>query len=117
MTVLEEVVIAGIVHMGGHRVLLIAGDQVLIMVEIAVQLMIGTMVQCMTGEGVLIMGGTEVLFRSMTGAGVLIMEGTGVPALVDTAADHQLEGQELEVSYTGREEAGSTQNMYHFVAL
>lgn len=107
MTVLEEVVMAGIVHMGGHQVLLIAGDQVLIMVETAVQLMIGTMVQCMTGEGVLIMGGTEVLFQSMIGAGVLIMEGTGVPTLVDTAADHQLEGQELEASYTCREEAGS----------
>lgn len=85
MTVLEEVVMVGIVHMGGRQVLLIAGVRVLIMVEVAVLLMIGTMVQCMTGEGALIMGGTEVLFPSMTGAGVLIMEGTGVPTLVDTA--------------------------------
>lgn len=115
MTVLEEVVMVGIVHMGGRQVLLIAGVRVLIMVKVAVQLMIGTMVQ--TDEGALIMGGTEVLFPSMTGAGVLIMEGTGVPTLVDTAADHRLEGQELEASYTCREEAGSTQTICHFVAF
>lgn len=77
MIVLEGVVTAGIVHMGSHLVLPIAGDLVLIMVELAAQSTIGTTAQCMIGAGVLIMGGTEVLGRCMGG--------TGVPSTEDTA--------------------------------
>lgn len=87
MIVQEEVVMVGvgIVHMGGHQVLLIVRDQVPIMAEPAAQFMIDTMGQCMTGAEVQIMGGTGVLVQCMISAEILIMGGIEVLSMVDTA--------------------------------